>query len=165
MPGAWVIWSYRIVLVAAKCVFLCVEDAQEHAEPGDVENLLYRFIQPTNPHIPTGTFQPLGGAAHIDHVVVKNGMMTAVDDPHTRTTLTDITGDANLGTALSNDHPVGFDYAAVVAADAEIQATTLPLYNGDMWCSTCHDVHDNTDTPFLQAANGGSALCLTCHIK
>ena len=95
---------------------------------------------------------------------LNNPPNAAASDPGT--TLTDITGDANLGTALANDHPVGFDYAAVVSADAEIQAqSTLPLYNGDMWCSTCHDVHDNTDTPFLQQANGGSALCLVCHVK
>jgi predicted CXXCH cytochrome family protein len=34
-----------------------------------------------------------------------------------------------------------------------------------MWCSSCHDVHNNANAPFLNVANDGSALCLTCHVK
>ena len=84
----------------------------------------------------------------------------------TPTGLTEITGGANIGTDLSNDHPIGFNYGDAATADAEINGSiTLPIFDGDMWCSSCHDVHDNSNTPFLQLANGGSALCLTCHIK
>ncbi len=81
-----------------------------------------------------------------------------------------VSANATLGTDLSNDHPVGFVYdAALVAADGELQAvTTQALYGAGsdtMWCSSCHDVHDNTNSPFLISTNAGSALCLTCHIK
>lgn len=84
---------------------------------------------------------------------------------------------ANLGTDLKNDHPIGMDYGAVQTADTlgfEAEATanelvgTLPLYTstGIMWCSTCHDVHNQgSGTPFLNMTNVGSALCTTCHIK
>jgi predicted CXXCH cytochrome family protein len=89
--------------------------------------------------------------------------------------LANITGNANLGTSLTNDHPIGMAYPGVQTADtAGFVAPTgttavagLPLYGttGVMWCSSCHDVHDNTNAPFLNVANAGSALCLTCHIK
>ncbi|MCF6192532.1 MAG: cytochrome c3 family protein [Candidatus Hydrothermae bacterium] len=32
-------------------------------------------------------------------------------------------------------------------------------------CGTCHNPHDNTNAPFLEASNTGSQLCLTCHLK
>lgn len=91
---------------------------------------------------------------------------------------TDLTGyswnssDANLGTDLSNDHPIGFNYALLNALDAEIdtqanaEAEGAVFFNtNEMWCSSCHDVHDNTNTLFLRTSNSGSALCLACHIK
>ena len=79
-----------------------------------------------------------------------------------------ITGTANLGTDLGNDHPIGFNYADVIAAgDTELVANAggLVLFDGIMWCSSCHDVHDPANTPFLAATNAQSALCLTCHNK
>jgi len=82
-----------------------------------------------------------------------------------------ITGNANLGTDLSNDHPVGFDYTSA-AADTEIRATplnsidvTFGSTNNQMWCSSCHDVHDNANGQFLVISNARSNLCLSCHIK
>lgn len=72
---------------------------------------------------------------------------------------------------LTNDHPIGMNYTTVQGTDtgafvaAGTVTTTLSLPNGVMWCSTCHDVHDNANAPFLAVPNGGSALCLTCHIK
>lgn len=76
---------------------------------------------------------------------------------------------ANLGTDLSNDHPVGFNYLTT-AADTEINAAPVGVKvtygtGNDMWCSSCHDVHSNTFSPFLAKSNVGSALCLTCHVK
>ena len=79
-----------------------------------------------------------------------------------------ITGDANLGGDLGNDHPIGFNYAAVqtIEGAAGLHASPgLVFYDGIMWCSTCHDVHDPANTPFLAAPNDQSALCLTCHNK
>ena len=87
---------------------------------------------------------------------------------------------ANLnfgGTALNNDHPIGMDYGTVQGNDtggfnaettANVDVGGLPLYtaNGVMWCSTCHDVHNQGGgQPFLNKSNSGSALCTTCHIK
>jgi len=84
------------------------------------------------------------------------------------------------GGDLTNDHPIGFDYTAVAAADDEIRpetdATTnpaIPLISDLLWdgtimtCSSCHDVHntDNNDVDFLINLQAGSAICLTCHDK
>jgi predicted CXXCH cytochrome family protein len=78
-----------------------------------------------------------------------------------------IVGQGNLGTNLNNDHPIGMNYATVQAADASgFKATpSLNFYAGAMWCSTCHDVHSDSNYPFLAASNAGSALCLQCHTK
>ncbi|PLX98843.1 MAG: hypothetical protein C0622_11320 [Desulfuromonas sp.] len=83
---------------------------------------------------------------------------------------------ANLsgpGDGLSNDHPIGFDYESVVAADnggdGELHPSTNTFDNGDaiadhltldpitleevMTCATCHDVH-NTDNVATTVAAG-----------
>lgn len=84
----------------------------------------------------------------------------------------------NLGTDLSNDHPIGFDYTTATATDTELELkatveavggmTDALSYGGgnDMWCSSCHDVHGVAGVPtFLRMANTTSQLCTTCHIK
>ncbi len=79
-------------------------------------------------------------------------------------------GAASLGTDLSDDHPVNFVYTTS-SADAGILAAaslpaTLPLDGaGRMQCATCHNVHDNTNVPFLRVSNTASGLCTTCHIN
>jgi predicted CXXCH cytochrome family protein len=89
-----------------------------------------------------------------------------------------VTGSALLGTALNNDHPVSFTYNAALAttdgglvspdvAGAWVNATLkeIPLFSGQLECASCHNVHDNTKGNFLRVSNGGSALCLKCHVK
>lgn len=77
---------------------------------------------------------------------------------------------ANLGTNLSNDHPVGFDWSTATA-DTEINASPVGVKvdfgaTAQMWCSSCHDVHGGVaGTPFLVINNAGSNLCKACHIK
>jgi predicted CXXCH cytochrome family protein len=97
-----------------------------------------------------------------------------------------ITGAANFGTDLSNDHPIGITYdAALVTSDGGLKAITTSatigsgaqtrtgtidtnlLYAGKVECSSCHDVH-NTYTDGARLAKisiTGSSLCLTCHSK
>lgn len=71
---------------------------------------------------------------------------------------------------LSNDHPVGFVYD--VSLDPELKVPTSSSVSvqfgpnlNEMWCSTCHDPHDDTYPALLATSNVGSALCLECHIK
>lgn len=98
-----------------------------------------------------------------------------------------MTGGENLGTNLSNDHPIGITYdAALVTADGALNPITNSvtigsgtktkvgtiasnmLYAGKLECASCHDVH-NTFTAgtsgLLKVASAGSAICLTCHSK
>lgn len=82
----------------------------------------------------------------------------------------------NLGTVLSNDHPINFTYdAALATADGELNtpfstswvdaANTVPLFAGSVQCASCHDPHDATNSPFLVKSNANSDLCTTCHVK
>ncbi|TAN40594.1 MAG: cytochrome C [Nitrospirae bacterium] len=80
-----------------------------------------------------------------------------------------IVSNANIGTDMTDDHPVNFTYdAALVTSDGGLQpvaSVSAYLIGGQVQCASCHDVHDPTNVPFLRLNNTGSALCLVCHIK
>lgn len=83
-----------------------------------------------------------------------------------------ISGTPNLGTDLSDDHPVNFTYDTVLATlDGElVDPGTDPnvaalLDGGTVQCTSCHTPHSNTFAPFLEVNNTNSNLCTTCHIK
>jgi len=83
-----------------------------------------------------------------------------------------ITGNPNIGTNLTDDHPVNFTYdTALATADgglndpATTPAVAALLFTGTVQCASCHDPHASTNTPFLVMPNTQSALCTTCHIK
>jgi predicted CXXCH cytochrome family protein len=77
---------------------------------------------------------------------------------------------ANLGTDLSNDHPVSF---ARNAGDTQVvdpaagDAVHLETGTRYVQCVACHDPHseriDPTVGKFLVKINRGSAMCVTCH--
>ncbi|MBT8486894.1 MAG: cytochrome c3 family protein, partial [Phycisphaerae bacterium] len=79
-------------------------------------------------------------------------------------------GHANLGTDLSDDHPISFRYdATLVGRDPKLtDPAALPLalerdHNAELQCTTCHEAHDNRFGHFLVADNTNSALCRACH--
>lgn len=91
-------------------------------------------------------------------------------------------GATNLGTDLSNDHPIAFTFdAALAGTDGELYDPTTQASglgstvaldmlfgagNDQLECASCHDVHNQASNPnMLLKTNGGSALCLTCHNK
>ena len=93
-----------------------------------------------------------------------------------------ISGPANFGTDLSNDHPVSFTYNnALATADGGLHPPTTQAsglgdtISADMLfgtssdqveCASCHDVHNAANLQsLLLKSNAGSALCLTCHAK
>jgi len=92
---------------------------------------------------------------------------------------TNISGDQLIGTDLSNDHPISFEYTtALASSDGELWdpatvnsglGSTIAadlLKGGQIQCSSCHDVHaTGTTGKLLVITNEGSALCLTCHNK
>ena len=100
----------------------------------------------------------------------------AMDTFGTQTGTHKMGGKSNLGADLRNDHPVSFTYdSALATADGHLAMPVsgswvdagrkVPLFNSKMECASCHDVHDDSNSPFLRKNNVGSALCLSCHIK
>ncbi|MDP2785429.1 MAG: cytochrome c3 family protein [Sulfurimicrobium sp.] len=85
-------------------------------------------------------------------------------------------GNSNLGTDLTNDHPVNFTYNTTLAtADGflvnPVDATGsglsngLKLFSSKVQCASCHDPHTSAQGAFLRASMNGSTLCLSCHSK
>ena len=79
-------------------------------------------------------------------------------------------GTTNLGTDLSDDHPISFKYdQTLVGKNPKLKDPgTLPQgvrldENGELQCTTCHDPHKNTNGKFLVMSNLNSALCNGCH--
>ncbi len=79
-------------------------------------------------------------------------------------------GTANLGTDLSDDHPISFVYSSTLSArDPYIRPVlTLPEQlkldrSGELQCTTCHDPHDNRFGDFLVMPNDRSRMCTSCH--
>lgn len=91
---------------------------------------------------------------------------------------TTLTGSANLGSDLTNDHPVNMVYdAALVTADTTRNGGIAGLNNpatltgvklfasNTVQCASCHDPHTSTQSTFLRVTMANSQLCTTCHIK
>ena len=74
---------------------------------------------------------------------------------------------------LRNDHPVNLVYNPSSDPGLEPLATAQAAgavffsdgTNQTMQCASCHNVHDNTKSPFLRVANTNAkaGLCTTCH--
>ncbi len=79
-------------------------------------------------------------------------------------------GAANLGTDLSDDHPISFVYSAALSAeDVQIRPpSALPEQlkldrSSELQCTTCHEPHDNRYGNFLVMPNYRSRMCVFCH--
>lgn len=79
---------------------------------------------------------------------------------------------ANVGIDLRDDHPVNFTYdTALAGTDGGLKdpaitpAVSKLLLSGKVQCTSCHEVHDPANQPFLVMDNTASALCTTCHNK
>jgi predicted CXXCH cytochrome family protein len=79
-------------------------------------------------------------------------------------------GASNLGTDLSDDHPISFKYDTTLSGkDPKVRSPTQIPHetrldsNGELQCTTCHDAHSNKQGKFLVMQNSSSELCLSCH--
>lgn len=80
---------------------------------------------------------------------------------------------SNLGTDLSDDHPVSFSYDSTLigrsGGELRDPMTFRPEvkldHNRQLQCTTCHNAHDDTYGKFLVMDNRNSALCVVCHDK
>ncbi len=112
----------------------------------------------------------------------------AIDSFGGNTGSTTITGNANLGVDLSNDHPVGIQWIHQTQSVGSQNCTgchvqtfnpntgafelgppgqELKFFNGKVECPSCHDVHNSRvmDVKLLRKPLAGSQLCLHCHPK
>ncbi len=104
---------------------------------------------------------------------------------------TNISAKNNLGgAALNDDHPIGFLYDTTLAnangslfdpgtktvtigTGAQTKTGTVSavmLFNGQMECSSCHDVHNTfavgaNGTGMVKMDTAGSKICMACHNK
>lgn len=90
-----------------------------------------------------------------------------------------LTGSSNIGTDLSDDHPISFTYDATLAtSDNGLHDPTSTnsglggtinedlLIGNQVQCASCHDVHNgNGLSGLLRISTDASVLCLTCHSK
>jgi len=81
---------------------------------------------------------------------------------------------ANVGTDLSNDHPVMIAYPSDWATTGDFNdpagltgVDTPELFANQVECASCHNPHEETvhGGYFLRAANDTSQMCLACHNK
>ena len=86
---------------------------------------------------------------------------------------------ANMGTDLTNDHPIGADAVyPTVGTTSFKDPTTLPstlrlrdwtdksgVAHKVVSCGTCHTAHGKGFPKLLSMSNSASAICLGCHIK
>jgi len=95
----------------------------------------------------------LGDFLHSDSAISMTGQITSSRASY-------------LGTDISDDHPVSFNYAEALPNPelaAEVPAGIKTYGGGNIHCTTCHDPHDDSFGKFLVMSNNYSALCTTCH--
>ena len=166
---------------------LCAYCHTPHAAAAAVAPLWNRtLINPSANYTGTGTFSQNGANDYTGTDVAlclschdgATAMNAVVNMPNS-VALADATSVANngvkfvnIGANLSNDHPVGFNFADADTADGEIVdpgfggAFAGVLTGGGLFqCSSCHDVHNNDNGAFLVMSNANSDLCLACHTK
>ncbi|MDO8663124.1 MAG: cytochrome c3 family protein [Candidatus Omnitrophota bacterium] len=81
-----------------------------------------------------------------------------------------LTGEDNLSTDLSNDHPVSFRYDSSLASTngqlkdpAGFSGSIRLDKDAQLQCTSCHDPHNDQFGSFLRVDAARGSLCLTCH--
>jgi predicted CXXCH cytochrome family protein len=81
-------------------------------------------------------------------------------------------GRTNLGTDLSDDHPISFPYSDnLVQRNPELVHPTAlsgPVKldsTGQLQCTACHDPHNDDNGKFLVLPHFAGQLCNACHLK
>ncbi|NOX97088.1 MAG: hypothetical protein GXO98_03300 [Nitrospirae bacterium] len=79
-------------------------------------------------------------------------------------------GVSNLGTDLSDDHPISFPFNnPLYTQDGQLNNPALLTgavkldSNENLQCTSCHNPHDNQYGKFLVMDNRASAMCTACH--
>jgi predicted CXXCH cytochrome family protein len=79
-------------------------------------------------------------------------------------------GASNLGTDLSDDHPVSFRYdqtlstrKPTIRSPSQLPQAIKLDHNSEMQCTSCHEPHNDQFGKFLVMDNSQSQLCKSCH--
>ena len=102
----------------------------------------------------------------------------ALDSYGGATGVTNIGAGGNVGTDLSDDHPIAIDFNAGLQPDMNDPASTSSgvvgggtvaadmLFAGKVECASCHNVHNDSGVDVLLVrTNASSGLCQACHGK
>ena len=168
-------------LIAASENRICIFCHIPH-QKGPASRYLWNRSDPANPYLPyfSSTLkaevgQPTGASRMClschDGTIALGAISSSPDEipfkggirlmPHDST--------ANLGTDLSDDHPVSFIYDDMLALENRQlrQPSALPpqvkLEENQLQCTACHDPHHNPFGRFLVMDNTASSLCKACH--
>ncbi len=76
-----------------------------------------------------------------------------------------------LGTDLTDEHPISLQYGGLNWKDKDFRLPQqavgfnngVRLYNGNVECASCHDIHNSTNELLLTVRR--EILCETCHAK
>jgi len=166
-PGA-----FRSLSVRQVCVFCHTPHAAKPNAPmWNRDDVGQTYIQYSSSSLISVPGQPQGSsrlclACH-DGTVALESMKKLPDPAQVIRSDRRLTGRSNLGTDLSNDHPISIAYdAALFAASGQLahpNTVPLPLEDGMIRCGTCHEPHDNTMQPFLRLPSINGELCTACH--
>jgi predicted CXXCH cytochrome family protein len=147
-----------------------------------------RYQLYSSPTMNVAAEQPLPGGLSRMCLSCHDGTV-AIDSFGGTTGSTTITGNANLGTDLSNDHPIGIEWIHQTQTNGALSCTEchaleynpatmsyefvgtpgqeLKFFDRKVECPSCHDVHNTRvmDVKLLRKPLAGSQLCLQCHPK
>ena len=131
-----------------------------------------------SPHDPTNNIYC--GQCHITHATQGDILINATDSlvstlcischtpggwiPMAKAISGSMKADPSGGTGSS--HAWDVDTASVTYGATTPSSQVLLDHlraDGKITCSTCHDPHENTTSPFLRLDNTANALCLDCH--
>jgi predicted CXXCH cytochrome family protein len=81
-----------------------------------------------------------------------------------------LSGEDNLGTDLSDDHPISFRYDSALASSnpqlkdpSGLTASIRLDQDSQLQCTSCHDPHNDQFGYFLRVDSIRGNLCLSCH--
>ena len=118
----------------------------------------------------------IGGSTPLSNTEARMSSMLCMSchDGVTTTSVIGPTSDAAISNpansfGLQNDHPVNMSHDPTkdtgLAAIASVTTAGLTLYGATntVQCASCHNVHNNSISPFLRKSNTNSTMCTTCH--
>jgi predicted CXXCH cytochrome family protein len=133
----------------------------------------------TNPISPNSTHTYMCMSCHDGTTTAIGAMLNPPSDYNNSQDTIYVTGDANLGTDLRNDHPIDLVYlnsteggplpSSWYHSSTNIQSAGIKLFNigsntNVMTCASCHEPHNKSGLPtFLRVTPNNSQLCITCH--